>query len=115
VQQFKGIVQKGKHRGRELGYPTLNIPLSDTTISGVYAGRVIVKDEAPYRAAIFADPSRRLLEAYILDFSDDLYGLEVSIEIHKKLRDAKKYDTDALLKEAIAGDVNTVREYFDHA
>jgi riboflavin kinase/FMN adenylyltransferase len=112
VSIFKGIVQSGTKRAAALGFPTVNIPLNDRSISGIYAARVYVQDEAPYMAAVFADKKRKLLEAYLLDFSDNLYGLEVKIELHKKIREEREFHDEASLREAIAGDVKAVREYF---
>ncbi len=112
METLTGVVQKGKRHGSELGYPTINIELADPTLSGVYAGRVILNDEAPYMAAIFADASRKILEAHILDFSDELYGLEVRVEVHDKLRESHTFETEAELKATIAEDVAKVREYF---
>lgn len=109
---YTGIVQKGQRRGHELGYPTVNIPLVDTALSGVYAGRVSIKDEAPYMAAIFADPARGVLEAHVLDFSNDLYGLEVTIEPLEKIRDSAAFDDDETLRRAIKSDIARIRDYF---
>ena len=112
-KRYRGIVKKGEGRGRSLGYPTVNIPLTDDSISGIYAARIKVKDdEAPYIAAAFADPARGLLEAFILDFNDDLYGCEIEIELLHKIRDAKKFDDDAALRAAIADDIKNIRAYF---
>ena len=61
----------------------------------------------------FADPARGVLEAHLLDFSDDLYGMEITVELHKKLREAADFESDAELRNAIAQDIASVREYFD--
>jgi len=110
MQSFTGIVQRGSRRATALGYPTVNLNYSDKEVSGVYVARVLLKDEAPYMAAAFADPVRGVLEAYMLDFEDDLYGLEATIELHKKLREIRQFDSDEELKAAIAKDVAVVRE-----
>lgn len=112
MRVYKGVVQKGSQKGRALGYPTVNIPLADASIDGVYAARVLVAGEAPYLAAAFADQARRVLEAHLLDFSDDLYGMPVTIELSEKLRDSHVYEDDARLRAAIAEDIAKVREYF---
>ncbi len=112
MMTLKGTVQRGKQRGTQIGYPTINIELADSALSGVYVGRVIIKNEAPYMAAIFADASRKILEAHILDFSDELYGLEVRVEVHDKLRESHVFETEAELKAAIAEDIAKVRNYF---
>ena len=109
--QFSGIVQKGARRGTELGFPTINIPLEDVGVSGIYAAKVKVGEEE-YEAAVFADAKRKVLEAYILDFSEDLYGWKVTIELLKKLRDAKNFSSEEELKKAIAHDIAVVRAFF---
>lgn len=112
--KFTGIVQKGKGRGRELGYPTANIPCADTAMSGVHAARVrLPHGEAPYMSAAFGDPLRGILEAHLLDFDDDIYGLEIEVELLHKLREYRQFEDDDTLKRAIAEDVQTVREYFE--
>ena len=109
---FRGIVQEGAKRAAALGYPTVNIPLRDTDVSGVYAARVRI-EKKEYVAAVFADQKRKLLEAYLLDFAPrQLYGETVAIELHKKIRDTKEFDNDEALSEEIKRDIATVRRYF---
>src|SRR3989344_6099778 len=103
-----GVVQKGVTRGSKLGYPTANIPLADDTVSGIYAARVYIKNAAPYMAATFADPKRGLLEVHLLNFEDDLYGLEIEVELCSKLRDNTDFADDAALRAAIAVDIANV-------
>ena len=111
---FSGIVQKGTSRGAALGFPTANIPLHNPEPSGIYAARVTVKKgEAPYMAAVFADQKRKLLEAHILDFSDDLYGQHVTVELHKKLRDVEMFENDEKLRATITEDIKKTRGYFE--
>ena len=110
MSTFSGIVQKGVRRGTALGFPTVNIPLSEE-ISGVYAGEVIENGKSRV-AAIFANQERKILEAYLFDFSGDLYGKEITIELHKKIREAGVFTDDETLKVAIASDIQKVREYF---
>jgi riboflavin kinase/FMN adenylyltransferase len=115
MQEFQGIVQKGRRRGHELGFPTINIPLQDARVSGIYAARVrsAVRTKVhTFHAAAFADPSRDILEAHLLDFSGDLYGQEVRIELCQKLRESERYQDDEALRAAIASDVAAVRQYF---
>ena len=94
MQTIRGVVQKGAERGRALGYPTINLPLTDSTVSGIYTARVYVKSDAPCTAAVFADPARNIIEAHLIDFRDDLYGLEVVIELHTKIRDSKRFENE---------------------
>lgn len=109
--KFAGIIQHGSGTGKKIGFPTLNIPLDDESVSGIYAAVVIIKG-SPYHAAAYADTRRKLLEAHLLDFEDDLYGLEASIELKKKIREDKRFDDETELKNAIAADVRAIEEYF---
>lgn len=112
MSTFNGIVQQGAKRGRGLGYPTINIPLEDATVTGVYAAIVRI-DKTLYHAAAFADPSRKLLEAHLFGFAEEVYGRQATIELKDKIRDAQRFDDDDLLKKAIAEDVTQVRNYFE--
>jgi len=109
--QYSGIVQKGGRRAASFGFPTVNIPLEDTKVAGVYAAKVRIGDQE-YEAVAFADQSRRILEAHVLDFTADLYGWNIKIELLKKIRNRKKFKDDEALKRAIAEDITAVRQYF---
>ncbi len=111
MNSFTGIVTEGSKRATALGFPTANIELKDQAVSGIYAARVLVEGKK-YTAAAFADPKRKLLEAYILDFSGELYGKEITIELHKKIRDSAAFENDEALRAMIADDIKEVREYF---
>jgi len=108
--KYTGIVKKGIQRGTRLGFPTLNIPISDESISGIYAGRVTC--EGIVRgAAIYANQERKILEAYVLEETPDMYGKRVAMELLKKVRESEEFDDEEKLKVAIANDVQRVREY----
>ena len=111
MKKYTGIVQKGTKRAAELGFPTVNILLADSSVSGIYAAKVSVGGEE-YIAAAFADQKRNVLEAHVLDFSDELYGKEVTIELCKKIRGNVQFSDDAALRAAIEGDIAKVRAYF---
>lgn len=108
---YSGIVQKGEQIGTSLGFRTVNIPLRDAEVSGVYAARVKVGEEE-YDAVAFADQVRHLLEAHLLDFDADLYGWNVKIELFKKIRDRKKFTDKSAMRAMIADDIVKVRAYF---
>ncbi len=80
-------------------------------VTGIYAGTVLV-DGTEFRAAIFGDAGRKLLEAYLLDFSGDLYGKEAVFSLLEKVRDHADFADDAALKSAIMADVEKVAAYF---
>lgn len=107
--QIIGIVTEGNHRGRELGYPTANIALSGAPFGGVYAGRVVAHG-AWYDAAMFADPSRSVLESYLFNFDDTLYGEEITAVPVEKLRDAVHTNDENELRRLIADDIVRARD-----
>ena len=111
MHSYAGIVTRGQGRAGSLGYPTVNIPLGDPSLSGIYSARVKVGDRE-YIAAVFADTQRKLLEAHLLNFLGELYGKSVTIELCEKIRDSKKFGNDEALRSMIAKDIVKVRDYF---
>ena|ERR1700722_9561532 len=109
--KYKGIVQKGRAKAKELGYPTVNVDMGDEPVSGIFAAMVIYEG-VEYPAAAYADPSRNIVEAHVLDESLDLYGKEIEIELLEKIRDDEQFSNEESLKVAIAEDVAKIRKYF---
>ncbi|GAA3665389.1 bifunctional riboflavin kinase/FAD synthetase [Nocardioides ginsengisoli] len=119
-----GVVVEGDKRGRELGYPTANVPVragAAVPADGVYAGRLTVLDGpdagTTYPAAIsvgtnptFAGERESRVESYVLDRSDlDLYGREVQVEFVERLRGMVRFDSVEALLVAMADDVDRAR------
>ena len=101
-----GHVVRGDLRGRELGYPTANVPPRDTAApaDGVYAGWLQVLDDPasePLPAAIsvgtnptFDGERERRVEAYVLDHTDlDLYDRPVEISFVARIRGMQRFDS----------------------
>lgn len=109
---YEGTVERGKGTGKKLGYPTVNIRLIDPEPSGIYAA-IVTTGGKIYPAAAFADQTRHLLEAHILDFDGDLYGAPVTIELRHKIRDRASFTDVQALETAIAADVATIRTWFE--
>jgi riboflavin kinase/FMN adenylyltransferase len=116
-----GTVVRGEQRGRALGFPTINVaPPSDKLLphDGIYATWVTLvgKDgEKRYRAAsslgvrpTFGGGPRKL-EAYILDFNEDVYGQQATIAFVERLRDEIRFDSAEELATQIAKDVQHTR------
>jgi len=108
---IRGKVIPGSGRARTLGFPTLNIPQDDGSVTGIFAATVLITGRT-YHAAVFADRERKILEAYLLDFDDEIEAEEITINLVKKIRDAQKFTDDTELQRAIAADVRAVREHF---
>jgi len=104
----EAVVQPGDRRGRELGYPTANLSLSDYQRPkyGVYAVRVTLDDgsEHPGVASLGVrptfEPPRELLEAHLFGFDGDLYGRKLEVALHAFIREERKFeDVEALVAQ----------------
>ena len=112
-----GIVEHGDKRGRSLGFPTVNLRLPQNRLlpsDGIYAVWAEVAGKRAMAAAslgirpTFGGGERRL-EAYLLDFSGDLYGDRIRIEFVRRLRDEQRFASAADLSAQIAKDVDQTR------
>lgn len=106
-----GIVMGGSNIAQVLGFPTANICLTNPELAGTYAGEVLI-DSRRYKAAVYADPVRELLESHILDFVADLYGKEITVILYKHVAPIEKYPNDEATRQGIAQAVAKVKEYF---
>lgn len=102
--KVRGIIIKGKGRGRKFGFPTANVALKKEIPSGVYKGSIHIKGKK-YQAAIFVGKNKKILEAYVLDFNGDLYGKKIEVEIGKKIRKAMDFKNEEELIEQIKKDL----------
>ena len=122
VFRFSGVVVRGDHRGRELGFPTANVrvpPGMAVPADGVYAGWVTRLDipTAPrWPAAISVgtnptfDGVERRVEAYVLDRDDlELYDAEIAIDFYARLRGQVKYAGKEALIRQMHTDVEEAR------
>lgn len=105
---IEGPVIHGDKNGRKLGYPTANIDIDHYLRPkyGIYAvkGRLpdgrVVNGAANLGIRPSFDPPKELLEPYFFDFSEDLYGQTVEVELHHFLRGEAKFDDlDALMAQ----------------
>jgi len=115
---IEGEVRRGFQRGAGLGFPTANIALADYTRPrlGVYAVRVDLGDGVllPGVANIGVNPTvgalpEPLLETHLLDFSGDLYGQTIEVELIQFLREEAKFETLNALKTQMHQDVINAR------
>jgi riboflavin kinase/FMN adenylyltransferase len=115
---ISGRVVEGDRLGRQLGFPTANLDVTGLILppNGVYAGLAKVKKKS-HRVALnigfrptMALAARQLrVEAHLLDFSGNLYGEELTIEIGGKLRDEKKFSSSFELRRQIDHDIAVLR------
>jgi riboflavin kinase/FMN adenylyltransferase len=115
---IEGEVLQGFRRGTEFGVPTANVGLGDYVRPrlGIYAVRVDVGDGVllPGVASVGVNPTvgslpEPVLEAHLLDFSGDLYGRVIEVEMIAFLRDEAKFDDVEALKAQMKRDVIDAR------
>lgn len=111
MDPYRGVVEGGGNFATRLGFPTANIPLTDISLSGIYAARVHLPD-SEYDAVIYANQARKLLEAHLLDFSGDLYGKTIEVALLEKIREDAVFADEDAARAAITKDVAAVRAYF---
>jgi riboflavin kinase / FMN adenylyltransferase len=111
--EVDGIVVAGHARGGTLGFPTANLRLDPELVVpayGIYAGFA-----AGHRAAVSVGVNphyggeERRVEAFLLDFSGDLYGRRLIVELWRRLRDEAVFASEAELVAQIARDVEETR------
>ena len=114
-------VRTGFRIGRTMDYPTVNMLLADGVLEprrGVYASRVILPDDSVRSAVtnIGMRPTfqgqRVTVETHILDYSADLYGQRVCVELCRFLREERRFDSPAALSVQIGADTAEARAYF---
>ncbi len=113
--ELRGEVVAGDRRGRELGFPTANLVPDPALVSpghGVYA---CLADGRPAAVSIGVRPTfetgrGELIEAYVLDFSGDLYGHVLRLEFLERLRGERRFESVETLIEQIHADVARTRE-----
>ena len=103
----------GDQRGGTLGFPTANLRVEPDLLVpqfGIYAGAVGDRRAA---VSIGVNPhyggSERRIEAFLLDWSGDLYGRRLVVELWQRLRDERSFASEAELIAQIAHDVEQTR------
>lgn len=125
LYEVRGSVIQGDQRGRQIGFPTANVPVNNRfawPADGVYAGWCTVDGEgdavgARYGCAInigrrptfHLHAEQSLLEAHLLDFTGDLYGRNVRVEFVQFLRSEQRFDGIEALSAQLTRDVAASR------
>ena len=111
--EVDGTVVSGDQRGGTLGFPTANLRVeADLLVPqfGIYAGAVGDRRAA---VSIGVNPhyggSERRIEAFLLDWTGDLYGRRLVVELWQRLREERSFDSEAALVTQIARDVDDTR------
>jgi riboflavin kinase/FMN adenylyltransferase len=111
--EVEGTVVAGEARGGTLGFPTANLrpdPLLLVPAFGIYAGAA---EERRAAISIGTNPhyggEERRIEAFLLDFEGDLYGSRLVLQLWRRLRDERVFESEEALVAQIAKDVEETR------
>jgi len=114
---IRGTVVSGDARGRTIGFPTANLE-SDAELfpaQGVYACRARTNGDCWHDAVANLgtrptfDGRGFLVEVHLLDFSGNLYGAEMEVAFHERIRGERAFDGPESLRKQIAQDVDAAR------
>ena len=142
LAEISGTVKKHLGRGKRLGYPTANLDTTTDLMDGIYLGLVkkidggtlpplflrkllpqknLFSPQIGLPALVFVGPAvtfdetKKLIEVHILDFSQEIYGAQMKVEVIKKIRDNQKFDNEATLVAQMKEDERIAREFFSKA
>lgn len=115
-----GQVKEGKKLGRTIGFPTVNIeahPLKLFPPNGVYATKTLYQGKYYYGVTnIGKNPTvngeQKIIETYLFDFDQMIYGETLQIFFYKFLRSEKKFADVEELQAQIAINAEQTKEYF---
>ena len=118
---LSGIVAKGNQLGRTIGFPTANIKISENykliPKNGVYIVTTIVNNQTVFGMMnIGIKPTLGdnvpTIEVHLLEFSEDIYGQEIQVNVVDRLRDEQKFETFEALKSQLEIDKTNTLDYF---
>ncbi len=120
--QVVGEVEHGRALGRTIGFPTANVPAPSYKLlppNGVYASYTTV-DSVRYKSITNigvkpgSEDNEMVVETYILDFDEMIYGETIKIEVVHFLREEYELESMDHLKRLIVEDLKSLDSYFDH-
>lgn len=117
---ISGKIIRGQQNGHTIGFPTINIPIKRniSPVLGVFAVKVRLKNTL-YRGVcnIGKRPTvggeKILLEVFLFDFNQQVYGQTAEVVFKHKLRDEHKFADFDALKAQIQTDVKVAKDYFN--
>lgn len=110
-----GKVVEGDKRGRELGFPTANLVPDDSLVAPGYGVYAAFANGHPAAVNIGVRPTFEsgrgvLIEAYLIDHEEDLYGLNLRIAFVSRLRGERRFPSVEELVAQMHRDVDEARE-----
>jgi len=114
---FEGKIIHGASRGRIIGFPTANVEISNPDklipAKGVYIVKCKIDDKYYFGLLnigfrpTFETIPEIVVEVHLLDFNKNIYGKEMKIELLKRIRDEKKFES----KENLVHQINIDKQY----
>ena len=111
---LKGVVVSGQKVGRTIGFPTANMklyePLKLIPADGVYSvyvevlGKVYIGICNIGTRPTVGESNERTIETHILDFNEDIYGLDIKLEFVGSIRPEQKFPSLDALKGQLEKD-----------
>lgn len=117
---FQSKQVKGVGRGHKIGFPTINLQVPDELHieEGIYAVWIVVGDKT-YKGALHYgeiptfNQKEKTLEVHLIDVTDEnapkTEGIDIEVDVVKKLRNIKNFETALELAMAISEDVKRVK------
>ncbi|HEX2079307.1 MAG TPA: bifunctional riboflavin kinase/FAD synthetase [Longimicrobium sp.] len=111
--RLEGVVVRGEQKGRELGFPTANVEVGDPEkmlpLEGIYAAYGWVRGRRiPGLLHLGPRPTfpgfASTVELHLLDWSGDIYGDHLRVDVVDRIRDIHPFTTVEALVDAIRGD-----------
>jgi len=117
---IEGTVIHGDGRGKHIGIPTANLSVWEKKllpVEGVYAAFALIKRSRfptvvsiGFRPTFYETPKQQTIEAHILNFSDQIYGMQIKLQFISRLRQERKYESVNELMEQIRKDISDAEE-----
>jgi riboflavin kinase/FMN adenylyltransferase len=120
---LSGNVVKGNKLGRTIGFPTANIQISENykliPKNGAYIVTAIVNNKTVFgmlNIGIKPTLGENLMsiEVHLLDFSEDIYGQKMQVNVVERLRGEHKFESLEALKSQLEIDKKTTIQYFQN-
>ncbi len=116
---FWGKVREGEKRGKALGFPTANLSLTKKIPEGIYISRTKIRRDWHQSLTFIGkaktfDEKKYQSETYILSFDKNIYNTWISTRLLKKIRDNKKFASEAALIKEMKNDEKIAKDYFEN-
>lgn len=116
-----GRVVHGDKRGRQWGFPTANVAMDGRRLpfTGIYAVEVHGLNGSPVKGVAsigvrptVPGPEKALLEIYMLEFDEEIYGRRIEVGFLEKIRDEERFDSFEILRQQIGRDIERAERIF---